>query len=135
VNVATSYNKIGTVYHKQGQYAEALEYWQKSLAIRIRVLGHDHVDVVALYNNIGSVYKAQGQYAEALEYHQKSLAIRIRVLGHDHVEVADSKYNMVELYVQQDKTQEARELLILECHYIYAQVYGADHEETLDAAR
>jgi len=56
------------------------------------------------------------------------------VLGHDHVKVADSKYNMGELYVQQDKTQEARELL-LDCHSIHARVYGADHEETLDAAQ
>ena len=78
VDVAALYNDIGSVYKAQGQYAEALEYHQKILPIKIRVPGHDHVSVATSYNNIGHVYQEQGQYAEALEYHQKSLAIKIR---------------------------------------------------------
>ena len=41
---------------------------------------------------------------------------------------------MAEVYEAQGNMQEAR-LLFLPCEAIYAQAYGADHEETLDAAR
>ena len=41
---------------------------------------------------------------------------------------------MAEVHEAQGNVQEAR-LLFLESAAIYTQVYGADHEETLDAAR
>ena len=45
LDVAKSYNNIGNVYNRQGKYEEALEYYQKSLDIKIRVVGGDHPDV------------------------------------------------------------------------------------------
>jgi len=93
----------------QGKYAEALEYQQKSLAIRIRVLGHDHVTVAGSYNNIAHVYGKQRKYAEALEYQHKSLAIQIRVLGLDNLDVAGSYNNLGSVYATQGKHAEALE--------------------------
>ena len=49
-------------------------------------------------------------------------------------DVATSKYNMAGVHEAQGNVQEAR-LMLLESAAICAQVYGADHEETLDAAR
>ena len=42
VDVATSYMSIGAVYFSQGQYERALENHQKTIDIKIRVVGHDH---------------------------------------------------------------------------------------------
>ena len=72
LDVAASYNNIGLVYDRQGKYEEALEYYQKSLDIKIRVVGGDHPNVATSYNNIGNVYNRQGQYERALEYYQSS---------------------------------------------------------------
>ena len=53
-DVATSYNTIGVALDSQGRYDEALVYYRKALAIRIKVLGEEHPDVASSYNNIGN---------------------------------------------------------------------------------
>ena len=86
------------------------------------------------YNNIGNVYNSQGKYEEALEIHSKSLDIKTRILGgNNHLDVAASKYNIASLKETQGDLEGARSLF-LECEQIYLKVFGADHEETLDAA-
>ena len=89
---------IGIVLKVMGKYEEALVQHQKSLAIKIRVFGSDHLDVAASYNNIGTVYESLGKYEEALEMHSKSLDIKTRILdGDNHLDVATSKYNIASL--------------------------------------
>ena len=56
------------------------------------------------------------------------------MVGQDHPSVADSKYNIAEIHETQGNVEEAKKLF-LECEQIYAEVYGQDHSETLDAAR
>ena len=58
----------------------------------------------------------------------------LAVHGQDHTSVADSKYNIADLHETQGDVEEAKKLF-LECEQIYAEVYGQDHSETLDAAR
>ena len=40
---------IANVYYSQGKYAEALEYHNKSLEIKLRVVGPDHPQVATIY--------------------------------------------------------------------------------------
>jgi tetratricopeptide (TPR) repeat protein len=70
--VATSYNNIGAVHNKKGEYDQALEYCQKALAIWLKQLGPDHPSVVTSYNNIGSVYQRTGEHDQALECYLKA---------------------------------------------------------------
>ena len=51
----------------------------------------------------------------------------------DHLDVAASKYNIASLKETQGDLEGARRLF-LECEQIYVKVFGADHEQTLDAA-
>ena len=73
--IAVCYNRMGRVYSDQGDYAKALEYFQKALEIRKHKLGNDHQDVASCYNNIGTVYEDRGDYARALEHYQPALDI------------------------------------------------------------
>ena len=59
VDVARSYNNMAAVYRAQGKYGEALELYEQSLAILIKVLGKDHVDVARSYNNIAAQTRAK----------------------------------------------------------------------------
>ena len=70
--------------HAQGEYAEALESFQKALMILIKVLGEQHPDVATSYNNIGGALGSQGKHSEALVHHQKALTIELNVLGEEH---------------------------------------------------
>ena len=59
-DVTASYNNLGTVYSDLGQYDQAKEYHEKSLAIAKEIYGEHLGDVAASYNNLGLVYRALG---------------------------------------------------------------------------
>ena len=124
--VATSYNKIGSVYYEKGDYDKALEYHLKALDIREHVLGTEHPNVASCYNNIGVVYDNKGDYDKALEYHQKALDIEERVLGTEHPKVATSYYNIGFVYSNKGEYDKALEYL-LKARDIWERVLGIDH--------
>ncbi len=56
-----SYNNIGKVYESMSNYLKALEYYGKSLKIRLKISGEDE-SIATSYNNIGVVYKYMTNY-------------------------------------------------------------------------
>uniref|UniRef100_UPI00359324A4 tetratricopeptide repeat protein n=1 Tax=Persicitalea sp. TaxID=3100273 RepID=UPI00359324A4 len=66
-------NSLGVVHFSQGQYAQALTYYQQNLVIA-QEIGDRSVEG-AMLNNIGSIYSRQGQYMQALTYYQQNLVI------------------------------------------------------------
>jgi tetratricopeptide (TPR) repeat protein len=74
--IAWLYHTVGWGFDGSGQYGEALEWYNKALTIREKVLGKEHPDTATTYNNIANVYYSQGKYEEALEWYNKALTIR-----------------------------------------------------------
>jgi tetratricopeptide (TPR) repeat protein len=104
---ANSYNNVGIIYESQGRYAEALQHFQKALAIRLAAFGENNPDVATSYHNIGVVYKQQRRYTEALQHFQKALAIRLAVFGENHPYVARIYKNIGNVYSSQERYTEA----------------------------
>ena len=65
-------------YSRQGAYAKSLEWYEKALPIREKMLGTEHPDTAETYNNVALVYYHQGDY-------EKALSIREKVFGKEHV--------------------------------------------------
>ena len=65
-DLATSYNNIGVTYWSLVRYEEALEYFQKALAIEEEALDATHPSLADFYNNIGATYSSMGRYDQAL---------------------------------------------------------------------
>jgi tetratricopeptide (TPR) repeat protein len=82
--MAQTYNSIAGVYYKQGDYAHAMEYSQKSLAIRELFFGTWHPEIAVSYQNIGRLYYKMEDYANALEYTTKANNIYLKTFGPDH---------------------------------------------------
>ena len=59
---------------RQGNYAQALEHYQRSLKIREEI--GDKRGIANTLDNIGNVHHSQGNYAQALEHYQRSLKIK-----------------------------------------------------------
>jgi len=89
---------MAIVYKSQGHYERALEYYQKSLDIKIRVVGSEHPDVAKSRNGIGNVLKRMGKPEEALVQYQKALEVFLTVYGQEHPLVADAKENIGLVY-------------------------------------
>ena len=85
-----------------GENEKAIEYYNKSLEIKIRgghfgyrhahkAHGQNHPDVAATQYNIGNLLYNQAKLGEALDWYKKSLATRVKVLGPEHPDVAKTK--------------------------------------------
>jgi hypothetical protein len=42
-------------YKTQGKLDKAIEFYEKALSIKIKVLGEEHPSVASSYNNLGNV--------------------------------------------------------------------------------
>jgi len=70
-DVAYTLNTIGNGYWRKGEYASALEYYGRALAMNEK-MGRERGQAV-LHTNIGNVYGDQGDYPRCLEHYEKGL--------------------------------------------------------------
>ncbi|CAH3181912.1 unnamed protein product [Porites lobata] len=106
---AKHFGERGNVHWQLGQFCQAKEYHEKSLAITREIYGEHHGDVAQSYNNLGNVYKSLGQYNQAKEYHEKSLTIRKEIYGEHHGDVAVSYNNLGLVYSDLGQYNPAKE--------------------------
>ena len=88
MDLAASYNNLGTVYRNTGEFAKAKEYYERALEIRKEQLGPNHVKVAASYNNLGVVCRSMGYLEKSKEYHRQAVDIRNQILGPNHADLA-----------------------------------------------
>ena len=98
IDVAMSYNSIGSIHNSLANYDKALEYHSKALEIREKILGLEHSDTGQSYNNMGLVYDILGDYDKALEYYSKALATCEKALGLKHPNAATLYNNIGSTY-------------------------------------
>src|SRR4026208_1622835 len=78
----------------EGRAAEALELYERALAIREKALGPGPPGVGEGLNNLGLVQKDLGRFEESERLHRRALAIFQKSLGEGHVRVASSLNNL-----------------------------------------
>lgn len=109
--LAQAYNNVGTTSGALGDHRTELEYQQKALKIREKVLPAGHPDLATSYNNVGSAYGSLGDHRTALEYQQKTLKLWEKTLTADHPDLAMSYNNVGTTYINLGDYPKA-----LECH-------------------
>ena len=75
------------MYKQKGDYAKALEHYNKSLEIRTKIKGPDSIDVATCLNNIGLMYDYKGGHAKALEHYNRCLEIMRNIFGSNSAKV------------------------------------------------
>ena len=103
----TLYNDLGLVYQAKGEWDRAIEFYERSLAIKEKV-GDEHGMSTTL-NNLGSVYQDKGEWDRAIEFYERSLAI-VEKVG-DVVGVSITLFNIASIYEDSERYAEAVELL------------------------
>jgi tetratricopeptide (TPR) repeat protein len=87
---APIYNQLGLIKNRQGEYQEAITFYEKSLEIKEKTLPPNHLNLASSYNNIGSVYYSMGDNSKALSYYEKDLEIKQQSLPPTHPKLAKS---------------------------------------------
>ena len=100
--LARAMASLGVIYSEEGNYALALENYQKALKIYIEIGQKNNISKA--YNNIGVVYKSERNLPKALEYFKKALAIQEEI---GEQAAAMSMTNIGAIYFEQNKLNEA----------------------------
>ena len=94
---AAYYNQLGYIKSNQGNYKEAIDYYEKALTIKEKTLPPDDPSLATSYNNIGAAYRNMGEYSKALSFYGKGLQIKQKTLPPDHPSFATSYNNIGEV--------------------------------------
>lgn len=123
---------LAAAYQSIGEYASALESYQKDLALSIELFGPDGPDTAVSYSNLGKIRQVMGQNREALADLEKARDIFVRTSGPDQPDTAVAFNNVGAVYEALGEYRKAVE------HYeksleIRLKVFGADHPATATA--
>ncbi len=69
------WNHLGNLYTQRGDYAQALNYYNQSIALNRKQLGNKNTKLATSYVGIAQVYEAQKQFGKALETYQQALQL------------------------------------------------------------
>ena len=69
IDVASSYDNLGTLCGTKGDLQHARDYHQRALIIQLEQLGPNHIRVAACYNNLGNVCENKGDLQHARDYY------------------------------------------------------------------
>ncbi len=89
---AKSLHNLGTLYHTQGRYDQAKEYYLRRLEVEGRIEHPDSLSLSNTFHNLGLLYRSTGDFEDAQASLQQGLAIRLGNLQYAHPLVASS-YN------------------------------------------
>ena len=99
---AATYQCLGLVYGKKGDFEDALHQLKKCLELQEQVFGTNHSEVATTRSHLGHLICLTGEMGDdessgirgALREHRQALSIRKKALGKDHVDVASSFQNI-----------------------------------------
>jgi tetratricopeptide (TPR) repeat protein len=95
---APIYGNIGVIKNRQGEYQEAIVFYEKSIEIEEKIIPLRHQNLANCYNNIGVVYQNMGDYSKALSSHEKALAIQQQSLPPNNPDLGGSYDNIGLVY-------------------------------------
>jgi tetratricopeptide (TPR) repeat protein len=94
LELARIYHSIGTIQCQSGELDNAVEIYNKALAIRKRLLPPAHSDIARLYNELGAIHLDKRDYVHALDYFQQARVIELETLHEGHLESARTQHKI-----------------------------------------
>jgi tetratricopeptide (TPR) repeat protein len=89
-------NNLGTLYEKEGRYAEALDMDLEALRIKQRALGPEHFDVAISEGNVALALFRLGRTDEAIVRGEHAVRVLSAALGPDHPKLGVHLLNLAE---------------------------------------
>lgn len=129
---ADQLNELG-VYRAQNNFIdfkqEGEAIFRRSLAIREKTRGHEHLDTATSLNNLAILLKVKGDYTTAELFYRRALAIYEKALGSKHTVTADCLNNLA-LLLTDKGDYAAAEPLCRHALAIHEKAFGSENRET-----
>jgi tetratricopeptide (TPR) repeat protein len=88
LGLGLTYYEFAMLYFEAGDFELAYDNLQRSIMIRERSLGRDHIDTAKSYISLGEILLSHEHWEEALKLYKKGSSIMIKVLGENHSSLA-----------------------------------------------
>jgi len=123
---------MGRYLERKGNNEIALEWFQRALDGKERVLGKDHLSTLDTIHNMAGVFRRQRQYSKALQWYQRALDGKEKTLGKYSHSTLATVHGMADLFDKQrehNKALEWYQRALDGCE----KTLGKDHLDTLRA--
>jgi tetratricopeptide (TPR) repeat protein len=87
------YSSFGEQYEFIASYDNAIDSYEKSLAIYLKLHGDNHPLIGKVYNSLGSVLNDKGDYDKAVYFYEKSLGIFLQMHSVNQLELEETHNN------------------------------------------
>ena len=104
--IAKAYNNIGVIHQKKLNLDKALEFFNKSLDIKLKI-NASLKNIANTYSNIGIIYKKKGDYGNALKNYSKGLELRLEL--EDKNGIKNSYINIAGIHKAQKQYENAKQ--------------------------
>jgi serine/threonine protein kinase/tetratricopeptide (TPR) repeat protein len=118
---------LGMSYGEMGDYAGALEYFQRAFEIKKRILPPDHSDLAISLNGIGLAKVYLKDYEGARLLLERAVSIHTGAVGPDNLLTADALHSLGDLLVNMEEYTEARPHLERALEIVKATLKDEDH--------
>jgi len=106
--IAESYEGLAQMYQQQGNYADALRYFELGIEVYKKTFPSGHPHVGKLYNNRAIVQEAINNYQDAYKSYTKALGIFKKSYGEKHLYYLNCLNNLGLLNMNAGKYKTAR---------------------------
>jgi tetratricopeptide (TPR) repeat protein len=113
---------------KQSKFVEAETLEREALAMRIKLLGKENLDVAQSLEDLTGTVNARGNFGQSETFTRAALAIRIKLLGKENLPVAASLLFLADALHDQGKRDEA-ENFYNEALAMRRKLCGNDHPD------
>jgi eukaryotic-like serine/threonine-protein kinase len=127
---ATIRDTLGTTYLHLGDHPSAVRQYERALALRAALLGHEALDTLSSMDNLAVAYRRAGRTGEAIPLLEKVLAGRTARLGPNHPLTLTSMNNLAVAFQAAGRIDEAVTLHEEEVRRV-RDAMGPEHPETL----
>jgi tetratricopeptide (TPR) repeat protein/predicted Ser/Thr protein kinase len=126
IEEAFFHNDLAMVLDYSGDYEGSQRELEASIALKARLWGDDHVEVVKSINNLAVVYEEAGDFDRSLSEHDRVIALNLRNLGATHPFQGISLGNRGMVYALNRRYEEA-EVDIDAALKLLAEQLGEEH--------
>jgi tetratricopeptide (TPR) repeat protein len=92
--VAEALSNLGEVLYEEGDFENAERNYRQALALRQKLFGDEHPDVILSLRQLAQLYVMRNEFAKGEKAYEEVLALQKKTFGEEHPEIASSLHGL-----------------------------------------
>jgi len=108
LKIARIYNKIAQLYYHENKYEKSIDFYNKSIKIKLPLLGWKHISLLSDYEGLAKAWEKKKNYNISREFYKKSFSM-MSMIYHPKNYRLKKNYNSIKEVEKQLKKKQKRE--------------------------